>query len=1023
MLNWFYRKNTGHILTGMAGLMIIISSGFWLLVSEDEIPSSLVLDQKYTWADSISIQEEENENKLDPSRFFEPEQQDKPWIVWHWPGTDVDLRSVLEDLSGFAQKGFGGVEIHVSAKGIQPSQRKGNFRDPSWIYLLQQASAFGKSIGLQIDWTIGPGIPAEYTEGQKMLTWGEIHMLGGRELTCVIPAPSMPVGHHFSSSLNRTERQDDSWLGWSPDSSRLLGCWISQVMEDHREVAFWETSDQLILNPDSTWNVTSFLKGDTLTGWKAGPGYWKLIAVYETPSGATPFHSVASFSEHIADLMSPQDLKAGLIIHPEFESIPYDSTGEQAVRFLPQKPAVDLLIPESFDQFIYEIGESSRKGVLPLLLCEPFRDHSGANRHHLSASPSYVLSNQDDQLRLAYERWRVSEPFLKGLESLSGLLHGKGSHTRMAVDDWPFGWEQICREVDQVAFHQDISGANRLSASLVSNLAYSWGRKYIAAYVGAGPDMAYENSPEKLKQQIDLAYLAGGNRVFVESEAYQPRTADRFWHPGIDSYLQGVNEGGQFGEDDPMGKWWPDLWKYTARTCYLNKLGKKQTDVLVLFPFSRFPERLHMEEWSMIPGYDPSKIDQLSGVTMAMLDQKEDQIISWIRRLSPYLTSLEQNGITWDWVTQTMITEMNSGLISGEGFQSEGPFTLIIPEGGEMNPETGSALIQLHDNQAARVLILGETSPMVTTLMKPDSSQQILTENLDKLRPQFSLNNGKQLCTRLMSENLQNAYPFLLSSPAIRKQVRVLEDGSSLLFLTNTSSEESDLSIFLGEESGWELDPYSGKASQVISEAGGLYALTFFPHESRYFWLGESPEWPDSLQMKPEIRLSSKMVYQAGIQAIPLDSWEWTYPDPAASGPEVITDFRDLKSWTEVDGLESYHGEVAYRTDLYLEALDPSIEYFLDLGTVLDVMELEINTRPVLLRPWPPYLVSLKPLLQPGLNTISVWVKNTRRNEMVSRTNQGDPSVNWLQATQSDLQPAGLLGPVYVWKIGGEASF
>lgn len=1008
-----YRRS----LTGVLVCTGLLLGGFWAVSSTDELPVSLVLEQSLEGSDNIVVQEQGVAGKMDPFRFAQPVSEDKPWMVWHWPGTNVRLPQIIQELTRFSKAGFGGVEIHFSGKGIPPLTRKGTFRDPVWRYLLMETRAYAEKLGLQVSWTLGPGIPAEYSRGQLMLTWGEIHVLGGKKITCAIPAPDMPVGHHFASSLNRNERQDENWLFWLPDSSRLIGCWAAKVLKDGRRKAFWNTKDYIRLDPDSTWNVTGYVQGDTLMEWDAGPGWWKLLAVYETPSGATPFHSVATFSEHLGDLLSPYDLVEGTKIHPQFEALPHDSTGRQGIRYLPQSPTVDRILPEGFDQFLSQYSELGESGFLPLILCEPLRDHERARAAHIVSSPPFVLSDVDHHFRNAYEQWLINEPFQQGLSGLNRLIHNTGSSFRMVVDDWPFGWEKICQAVDQPAFNQDISGGNRLAATLVAGLGYAWGRKHTAAYVGAVPGRAYSNTPSSLKQQIDLAHLAGANRIYVEAEAYQTANRGRLWHPGTNPYLKNINEGGQFGDDDALKKWWPDLWSYVSRTTYLQKLGEKHTDVYVLYPFTRFPAGLSMPQWEMIPGYDPAQTRLLSGLTSAMLESKEDSISEWIRQLSPYLVELEQSGISWDWITESMMEEVKmNGTFTGIRLAPQ--TRIIVPAHGTISLSAAQILSEFQQKQKADVLILGDENPIVRTTDHPDSSQQVLNHILHQLRLPFPLLTGSQLVTRLTHQSSSRPFPFLVPSIWGRKQVRKLKDGSFLVRLINTGYEDEEILLSCGDYTGWELNPYSGQASSVQSEEGQVLTVTLSPHESRYFWLGESPDWPESLQSQPPIRLQASSVFHPGFTMVPLEDWDWTYVERTGPNPGVRIDKRSLVSWTEIPSLSDVHGEVTYSTDVFLDSVQESDTYILDLGKVHDVVEIEVNTQEVSLAPWPPYVVPLTKWLQPGLNTIRIWVRNTRRNEMISRAIQGDPSVGWLQDTKSSFQPAGLLGPVVLWKIG-----
>ena len=226
--------------------------GFWS-ASSGSSPVFLTLQQDslvHVSPDQISV----SDGSLpDPVRFRHPQPGDKPWVVWYWPGTDVDLRTLSRQLGWIKQQGFGGVEVVITGLGIEPDQRRGCFRDPVWMFTLRELSRMAGHLDLGLDWTLGPGIPADYCQGQQILTWGEAHVRGGRLLSADIPEPVPSSGHRFAGTLNREDVQHDRWISFPDSSHRLLGLWAARAQSDNRSIAYWNTTDQIQLNPDSTF--------------------------------------------------------------------------------------------------------------------------------------------------------------------------------------------------------------------------------------------------------------------------------------------------------------------------------------------------------------------------------------------------------------------------------------------------------------------------------------------------------------------------------------------------------------------------------------------------------------------------------------------------------------------------------------------------------------------------------------------------------------------------------------------------
>jgi hypothetical protein len=101
-----------------------------------------------------------------------------------------------------------------------------------------------------------------------------------------------------------------------------------------------------------------------------------------------------------------------------------------------------------------------------------------------------------------------------------------------------------------------------------------------------------------------------------------------------------------------------------------------------------------------------------------------------------------------------------------------------------------------------------------------------------------------------------------------------------------------------------------------------------------------------------------------------------------------------LGSWTDLRA--NYSGTATYTRTLEIaaEALASDRQWILDLGTVHDVAQVEINGQTLTKLLWPPYELDVTSALRAGSNEVRVRVTNTLANK------HGEP------------KPSGLLGPV-----------
>jgi hypothetical protein len=113
----------------------------------------------------------------------------------------------------------------------------------------------------------------------------------------------------------------------------------------------------------------------------------------------------------------------------------------------------------------------------------------------------------------------------------------------------------------------------------------------------------------------------------------------------------------------------------------------------------------------------------------------------------------------------------------------------------------------------------------------------------------------------------------------------------------------------------------------------------------------------------------------------------WTLDFPPHWGAPPSVQLPALTSWTasSIPGVKYFSGTAAYIKDLDAPAawFHPGRHLYLDLGTVRDIAQVQVNGKSAGLVWAPPYLVDVTNALKPGVNHLRIEVTNEWTNRIV----------------------------------------
>jgi hypothetical protein len=157
------------------------------------------------------------------------------------------------------------------------------------------------------------------------------------------------------------------------------------------------------------------------------------------------------------------------------------------------------------------------------------------------------------------------------------------------------------------------------------------------------------------------------------------------------------------------------------------------------------------------------------------------------------------------------------------------------------------------------------------------------------------------------------------------------------------------------------------------------------------------------------------------------DTWELKFPSKSGA-PEKIQ-IEQLQSWTDHSdaGVKYFSGTAVYNRTINAPAdwFQKEVKLILDLGRVMDIVEVSINGKVVGVGWKPPYTFDITSFLMPGLNQLQIEVTNQWTNRLLGDFNPevkqkvlsaGSETIRFF-GTPPPLQESGLIGPVKLISI------
>ena len=963
------------------------------------------------------------DSTFSPQEFFHPSRLYRPWVRWWWPHPFPHTDQLLGDVQQLADWGLGGASVQLTTAGMAAADRPtwhpsllqpwpGSPLGYRWALLLREA----RKRGLTLDWMPASGWPAgashlDAAEQLSTLSFGEVHVLGGKRIRIPLPQPPVPTSYLITAWAEAAALPQTTALHWQPDSARLIDLIAVRVRTHERNPIPLVLTDYLQIEVDSTLRIHSYVNAQGQIDWDAPPGYWEVIAVYQQPSGQQALWNPGQpptwvsnpFDASLQQRLLPQAAGLGLAS----DSLP-DARAWRGLSL----PSLLWLTEQVFDTALVRYFATTRgydlRPWLPALSV-PGADHALFNHWQLRRSAAYRLGSADHRVREDYYRARSS--FL--LEKVQPRQRQALARHGLALRERPYAPHgDLIRAAGQAGIptvSQAYAGAQLTYLRQISSGAWLYERPLVAGDWLNVYQQTGSLTPAAVLRQARQALLAGVNQLEWQgwasphflSRAYGPLG----WHPFASPYFKAGIMGTRWGIPQLFTTYAHALNTRIARLQYAMQLGRPAVDVYVYYPFLGYPSQADSLTSHLPP--TPAALQEWQAWT----GQQPDPRRQWLDKVTPLLDLLESLGYTWAWVNDHWLQEANleEGYLRRGSVQVQQVALLEVPT---MPLETMSTLVSLL-RSGGEVLTYGQVPQRVPGYRDYARQDSLLRQLGRELIPATVAQNREDLHNLLIGRPPRQPVAYAGNYPFLRHLRRELPGGSQLLLLSNEQDQDRFFDLELDPTLRWAywLDPGRGRIyADTVDERGRLRGY-LGPQDCRLLLLSQEAFLPDSV-LSPRRLLETGLMGRERINERRLEQWQFIAQLPEGYFTRSDTSLFDWRATAE---LRFYAGEGLYTTQFYLGDTLPDRAYVLDLGQVEGVAEVRLNTQAIDTLLAPPYRLDLSPYVQRGNNTLEIWLAVPPRNEWVGRARQGEPGFGPYRALP--LIPVGLLGPVRLLEI------
>jgi hypothetical protein len=804
--------------------------------------------------------------------------QQKPWTRWWWQGSAVTKNGITAELEAFAKAGLGGVEI-TPIYGVHGAEEQFvRYLSLEWIELLVHTFKEADRLGLGVDMATGTGWPfggpwVSDVDACKNIFHTVYELKGGQSLKEKIqftqPAFLRAVGsqvyevHDHAAAEGRVVAgtRKEPLQKYDPKNIKieLLKQPIS-ANNDLQSLALDQVQFErplpllqlIAYGPDhQVMNLTKSVDTDGNLAWTAPEGDWKLYALFQGWHGKMVERAAPGGEGNVIDHFSSDALSHYLAA--------FDSALD----------GTDLKSLRSFFNDSYEVDDARGAADWTPTILEAFNKKRGYDLlEHLPALFGEVDGNESEQVLYDY-RITVHELLLENFtRHWADWAHSKGKIVRNQAHGAPANILDLYATVDI----PETEGIEPLRIKMATSAGHVTGKKLISSESATWLDEHFLSGLGDIKANVDRYLVNGVNHIFYHGTNYSPQ--DEPW-PGWLFYAAV-----HLNQRNPQWHDFAALNRYIARCQGLLQQGTPDNDILLYYPIA---DRLSERGPEMVEHFD-SPVNAFKGTAFI--------------KAADTLLAL---GYSFDFISDHQLQQLekkNNGVHTKDGIAYK---TIVVPQCRFIPIETMRKLTKLIDEDVNVIFFEGMPGSTPGFANEEANHEEFLRYIQDLAKVPVATESN---LTELLGDADAAREPMV--DQGISYTRRVLENGHTLYFIVNATTDLFEGWLQLGREAGSIvlMDPMTGKTGNGNIKSSGDRSAVFIqllPGASLILQLegiaGSNFDFPSADAN------GSVTVLNSG--------WTLEFVNGGPVLPSKVN-IDTLRDWTSIPGLESFSGTAAY---------------------------------------------------------------------------------------------------------------